>query len=73
MFLTALSLSIPVAASQHILQSPFFTLKKFAFILEDKKSSKDDFLWYGKRKNLAASRLSRDTGLEPGMGSDSLE
>lgn len=52
MFLTALS--IPVAASQHILQILFFTLKEFPCILEDKKSSKDDFLWYGKRNCLQA-------------------
>lgn len=61
-----------MAASQHILQIPFFTLKELPFILEDKKSSKDDFLWYGK-KNLAASRFSTDIGFEPAMGSDSLE
>lgn len=49
MFLTALSLF--QTASQHILQIPFFTLKEFPFLLEDKKSSKDDFFVVWKKES----------------------
>lgn len=73
MFLTALSYSSG-CFSAYSSNSFFHFEKKILFILKDKKSSEDDFLWYGKKKrNLSASRFSRDTETEPGMGSDSLE
>lgn len=70
-FLTALSLF------QWLLLSIFFKFlfslwKNFHSFWKTKSLPKMTLLWYGK-KNLAASRFSRDTEFEPGTGSDSLK